>query len=439
MFFVVDKTRLQRMISIVREDRTRKEQGVNAPFLRIKAVGDELTVESETGAATFPATVYEPGVLFIRTTHFRRLLGTFKGEKFLSFQVTEKGLSFGNVLMPFEGSDMVLYLNPEEAPPSWPPEVPEAEQIREARQPTLFDLLDNSVNEKGESNVSENAQEFVVCEERDEGEDVSRRLLDQLLADSRLYRDSESYMELLSFVVQLRNVAPFNAMLLQLQKPGITHVASAHDWLTRFKRRPKEEARPLLILWPFGPVATVYDVQDTVGKPLPEDAFHFPASGQITASRIDSFGKRLQKKNIDWICFDGGDAKAGSIQVVECGDGKKKATLYKMKVNRNHEPAMQFTTAAHELGHLFLGHLGADKHLSIPKRRSMSHAEVELEAESVAYLVCERNGVKSKSQSYLSNFVESDTKVEDIDLYQVMRAAGQVETILHLGSRTKFK
>jgi hypothetical protein len=29
-----------------------------------------------------------------------------------------------------------------------------------------------------------------------------------------------------------------------------------------------EGARPLLILWPFGPVALVYDVMDTAGKDL---------------------------------------------------------------------------------------------------------------------------------------------------------------------------
>lgn len=135
------------MISIVREDRTRKEQGKNSPFLRIEAVDNELSLRSDSATAKFPATVYEPGVLFIRTTHFRRLLGTFKGEKFLSFQVTKEGLNFGNVLMPFEGSDMVLYLNPEEAPPTWPAEVPEAEQIPDVKEPTLFDLIDESGDE----------------------------------------------------------------------------------------------------------------------------------------------------------------------------------------------------------------------------------------------------------------------------------------------------
>jgi hypothetical protein len=92
-------------------------------------------------------------------------------------------------------------------------------------------------------------------------QETSRALLDQLLTDSRLYRTGADYQVLLEFVVKLRNVAPFNAMLLQLQKPGLRFAASALDWRARFGRTINEGARPLLILWPFGPVATVYDVQ----------------------------------------------------------------------------------------------------------------------------------------------------------------------------------
>lgn len=140
MFFVVDKPRLQRMIYIVRADRTPSKQGDNAPFLRLKASENELTVSGDRVSATFPATVYEPGVLFLRTTLFRRLVQTCRGEEFLSFQVTGEGLRFGNVLMPFKGSDMVLYPNPDTAPESWPPPPPNAEQIPETKQPTLFDI-----------------------------------------------------------------------------------------------------------------------------------------------------------------------------------------------------------------------------------------------------------------------------------------------------------
>ena len=60
---------------------------------------------------------------------------------------------------------------------------------------------------------------------------VARSLLDQLLDDSRLYKSGADYKQLLDFVVRLRNFAPFNAMLLQIQKPGLMYAASARDCL----------------------------------------------------------------------------------------------------------------------------------------------------------------------------------------------------------------
>ncbi|MDA3898711.1 MAG: hypothetical protein PF482_21430 [Desulfobacteraceae bacterium] len=73
--------------------------------------------------------------------------------------------------------------------------------------------------------------------------DVARSLLDQVLTDSRLYTQSQDYKELLDFVVRLRNFAPFNAMLLQIQKPGLSYAASAYDWCERFGRIPTEGAQ----------------------------------------------------------------------------------------------------------------------------------------------------------------------------------------------------
>ncbi|WP_431285580.1 ImmA/IrrE family metallo-endopeptidase [Humitalea sp. 24SJ18S-53] len=268
--------------------------------------------------------------------------------------------------------------------------------------------------------------------------DAARSLLDQLINDSRLYTQSKDYKALLDFVVRLRNFAPFNAMLLQIQKPGLTYAASARDWLERFDRQPKVGARPLLILWPFGPVALVYDVMDTEGQPLPEDAASFVAIGGIDAARMDTFIACAGKKNIECVWIDAGDGKAGSITVTHRGKGEKDPSRYRISINRNHPPPVQFATLAHELGHLFLGHLGRDGNLSVPARRGGGHALVELEAESVAYLVCERNGVTSKSAVYLSNFVEKNTSTGALDLYQVMRAAGHVEALLELTAHTRY-
>ena len=268
--------------------------------------------------------------------------------------------------------------------------------------------------------------------------DAARSLLDQLLADSRLYTQSKDYKALLDFVVQLRNFAPFNAMLLQVQKPGLSYAASARDWRERYGRRPKEGARPLLILWPFGPVALVYDVMDTEGKPLPQDVASFVATGEIDEVQLGEFAALTAKKNIDWIRVDAGDQRAGSIRVVIRAKSDEATTRYQMLVNRNHAPPVQFATLAHELGHLFLSHLGPDRKLNIPQRPALSHAQEELEAESVAYLVCKRNGVASKSETYLANYVSTNTTVDNLDLYQVMRAAGQVEALLGLTAHTKY-
>ncbi|MFC1533647.1 ImmA/IrrE family metallo-endopeptidase [Thermodesulfobacteriota bacterium] len=268
--------------------------------------------------------------------------------------------------------------------------------------------------------------------------EVTRSLLDKLLEDSRLYTQSKDYKELLDFVIRLRNFAPFNAMLLQVQKPGLSYAASARDWRERFGRFPKERARPLLILWPFGPVALVYDVMDTEGEPLPEDVASFFAHGPINEKRITSLIPLMRKKQIEWCWVDAGDKKAGSIKVIKRATKEKEVTYYRMFINRNHSPAVQFATLAHELGHMFLGHLGTDKTLNVPKRPMLEYTQRELEAESVAYMVCARNGVTSKSETYLADYVTQNTTVDEIDIYQVMRAAGQVETLLCLTAHTKY-
>lgn len=259
----------------------------------------------------------------------------------------------------------------------------------------------------------------------------TRSQLDQLLQDSRLFRTSAAFKELLDFVVRLREFAPFNAMLLQLQKPGLRYAASRTDWQKRFDRTVKDEARPLLIMWPFGPVSLVYDLMDTVGPELPENVFAFPATGNMTDLNIATFVQRIAKSNITTDYFDAGDNKAGHIVRMSSGNTNDKIK-YKIGLNINHAPNTRFASLAHELGHLCLGHLGSDKALKTPDRLGINHAQREIEAEALAYLVCSRHGVACGSQSYLASYVQKNTDIDQIDLYQIMRAAGAVEVMLGL-------
>lgn len=269
-------------------------------------------------------------------------------------------------------------------------------------------------------------------------EAISRSVIDQLLSESKLYRTSADYKALLDFIVQLKAFAPFNAMLLQIQKPGLSFAASAFEWWHKFQRRPRDGARPLLIMWPFGPIALVYDVQDTVGRALPEDVNSFVAHGPVDLQNMLKFEQKILKFGIEYYKVDSGDESAGLIKVLKRSHSKKDKSLYRIHINNNHEPAVQFCTLSHELGHLFLGHLGADPSLKISEAPSLTHPQRELEAESVAYIICERHGVKSKSQVYLSNFVNQNTQVDDIDVYRVAKAAGAVERVLGLEPHMKM-
>ena len=142
MLFVIDKIRFQKFISIVRQDRRASLWGQNSPYLRIQAEQDNIEISSGEVTGSLKATVYEPGVLFIRTTLFRRvLMATPTDQPHMTFQVDKEALVFADVRMPFETNDMVLYTNPAEAPMTYPPPLPPSETIYEKPvQPNLFEM-----------------------------------------------------------------------------------------------------------------------------------------------------------------------------------------------------------------------------------------------------------------------------------------------------------
>ena len=76
---------------------------------------------------------------------------------------------------------------------------------------------------------------------------------------------------------------------------------------------------------------------------------------------------------------------------------------YVVEVNKHHRREQQYVTLTHELAHLLCGHLGhPHKDDGWPGRSELSDAVMELEAETVAYLVCKRGGLESRSEVYLA-------------------------------------
>ena len=265
---------------------------------------------------------------------------------------------------------------------------------------------------------------------------AERALIDQLIAATRLYNSSKAVRELFDFIVRLREFAPFNAMLLHIQKPGLTHAATARDWWSRFGCVPKSGARPLLVLRAMGPVDFVFDILDVEGGDVPLDAFSFPTFGNLTEDRFSEFMWWVAMDRIAIEELNTGDAMAGRIRLLSRSNASKGKNTYELAYNGNHPPPTRFVTVAHELAHLYLGHLGADRGRRVPDRSHTHLALQEVEAECTAYLVAKRNGMKPRSESYLAKYQGA---FEHLDLYAITRAANAVETAMGISAHRLWK
>ena len=105
--------------------------------------------------------------------------------------------------------------------------------------------------------------------------------LDELFGAIDKYRTTEGFRELLAFLRKMPSVGPYNALLLHIQRPGASYVATLRGW-AQLGRTVRRDANPLVTLRPFGPVEFVYDVVDTTGPDLHQDVFEpFRATGRL--------------------------------------------------------------------------------------------------------------------------------------------------------------
>lgn len=268
--------------------------------------------------------------------------------------------------------------------------------------------------------------------------------LDKLFHEIGTYRNSSEFKKLLDFIKKFPKTAPYNAMLLHIQKPGSNYVASASDWLNRFGRSIKPGARPMVILRPFGPVSFVFDLSDTEGnKPFPNELLNpFGVEGKISNYEFQMLTRNL---NSDWIRYseaDYGTERAGQIGTspsdieVKIQKSTKEVwvqVLYDMVINKNHETEVKFATILHELGHLYCGHLGSPNVKSKwwEDRRFLSIYEREFEAECVCWLLCERRGIKNPSAAYLNGYLEKNEEIPDISTDTILKAVAIIESMIN--------
>jgi hypothetical protein len=270
--------------------------------------------------------------------------------------------------------------------------------------------------------------------------------IENLFDATNRYRKSAEFKELLEFCRRFHYLSAYNAMLIQIQRPGARYVNTAKWWFKNHNLRIKPIANPMIILVPFGPVAYVFDVCDLEGdnlSKLPNSILHpFRTNGSISNNKLNCLISNLKYFGIKFKYANYGNQLAAKIQflgrstksehVISNQKNTFKITLpeyYLISVKESSSNEEVFASLVHELAHFFCEHLIAPNN-KWWQVRNLAHNVEEFEAETVAWIICERNGINNPSEKYLSWYLENNITIPEINLECVLKAINKIEALL---------
>ncbi|MCO5792082.1 MAG: ImmA/IrrE family metallo-endopeptidase [Blastomonas sp.] len=270
----------------------------------------------------------------------------------------------------------------------------------------------------------------------------------------------DAVLEFSAFASRLKRFGSYNIMMVYAQRPGASAVGSRREWAS-VGQTVRPDALPILILQPNGPIAQVFELEDTLpprDRDPRKDAF--AAVGEFKPETLRAMIRNLstpkkRKLKVDVTFASLGSAYAGwissqpslpfspnpsfqgqrGLQALTPGQLRGH---WRVMINSRLTPAEQFSTLLHELGHLFCGHAGAFDQgtpkayeYGWPDRSHIPHSAKEVEAELVAWHICERWGLVTGSALYLRPYLEDATdEIRCIDLDRVIRAIAKIERFI---------
>lgn len=289
-------------------------------------------------------------------------------------------------------------------------------------------------------------------------DDERKNSLDVLWSSAARYRSGKHFRKLMDACVKFRQLAPYNAMLVDMQRPGAKYVLTEKQWHDKYQRSIKPNARPLIILVPFGPVDFVFDISDTVGNGglfgrtdaniLDELAEPYRTRKTVDRRTLNTLMRNLR---VNGIALDRGFVSGayyaariellGRMMPIQIPIGADKEDMdwqapYLLSVRKDAGDGECFASICHELGHLLCGHLQMPYHWTEKRweTRSVGHDVEELEAESVSWLVCERLGVGNPSETYLHNFFDEGKRngemIRSVSIDSILSATKYIESML---------
>ena len=296
------------------------------------------------------------------------------------------------------------------------------------------------------------SREYREClnEYRQIDEDGAKSELDSLYESVRGYRTSKTYKETLEFCSRFKQLAPFNAMMVQMQRPSSKYVLTAKQWMGMYGRTIIPNARPVVIL-SFQPVSYLYDISDTerssdkaksANDILDEIKHQYDTKQEVSLSDLNQLIENLSIHGIAYTDgFRAGADYGAQILFLESPreisvrinkDKKiKYAAHYLISVNESLSVGARYASIMHELGHFFCHHLMSPQNSNWWKTRYLSHSEKEFEAESVAWLTCERLNIENPSERYLAGYLGRNLEIpQGVSVDHIIKAHNKVWEML---------
>jgi hypothetical protein len=233
------------------------------------------------------------------------------------------------------------------------------------------------------------------------------QIMDDLANETDEVKISEGFHSYLTTMTRFYKYSLMNQILIHVQKRDATLVAGFKTWQKKFGRHVKKGEKGIAILAPivyraepkkqsaesdtfatsvdtlevgkkeqatrvhlWFRVVYVFDVSQTEGKPLPEEPnWHCTAKDGELDRRLSEFATK----------------KGYKVEIVDDLAGADGVTLHNKTIKVLRETGS--STLVHELAHQLLGHLD--------ESNTVSRQQAEVEAETVAYVVCQHFNINN--------------------------------------------
>jgi DNA primase len=214
-------------------------------------------------------------------------------------------------------------------------------------------------------------------------------------------RSSEAWTGYLRFQAKFHRYSFGNTILIMLQHPEATHVAGFRAWQTKHKRNVRKGEKGIKILAPLvrkvedektGETRTwvsgfriehVWDISQTDGEPVPENPAKTLTDGDGDEALRAALVAQIEAAGFAHSLGDGRGAY-----------GYTDFLLHEVVVGESLPLPQRVKTTAHELAHVLL-HDPKD-----PDVAKIGRGQVEVEAESVAYIVLHYFGFDAGDYSF---------------------------------------